>query len=60
VVLLREGQVAYDGLPEDALTAAHLSRTFGADLTVERAGVYYQVRVAESRRGGSDPAADRE
>jgi iron complex transport system ATP-binding protein len=46
VVLLREGQVAYDGLPEDALTAAHLSRTFGADLTVERAGVYYQVRVA--------------
>src|SRR4030095_8895467 len=30
VVLLREGQVAFDGAPEEALTAAHLSQTFGA------------------------------
>ena len=47
VVLLREGQVAYDGRPEDALTTGHLSQTFGANLTVERAGDYYHVRVAE-------------
>jgi iron complex transport system ATP-binding protein len=46
VVLLREGQVAYDGSPEDALTATHLSAVFGADLTVERAGGYYHVRVS--------------
>jgi ABC-type hemin transport system ATPase subunit len=45
VVLLREGQVAFDGTPTDALTAAHLSQTFGANLTVERAGDYYHVRV---------------
>jgi iron complex transport system ATP-binding protein len=46
VVLLREGQVAYDGRPDDALTPGHLSKTFGANLTVERAGDYYHVRVA--------------
>jgi iron complex transport system ATP-binding protein len=46
VVLLRAGQVAYDGRPEDALTTGHLSQTFDANLTVERAGDYYHVRVA--------------
>jgi iron complex transport system ATP-binding protein len=46
VVLLREGQVAYDGGPEDALTAARLGEVFDAHLTVERAGDYYHVRVA--------------
>jgi len=61
VVLLRDGQVSYDGTPEDALTPVHLSQTFGANLTVERAGDYYHVRVAEPRRGGSsDLPADRE
>jgi ABC-type hemin transport system ATPase subunit len=45
VVLLRQGKVAYDGSPEDALTAARLSNVFDASLTVERAGDYYQVRV---------------
>ena len=30
VVLLREGQVAFDGTPEEALTAAHLSQVFEA------------------------------
>jgi iron complex transport system ATP-binding protein len=45
VVLLREGRVAYDGTPADALTAAHLSNVFDANLTVERAGDYYHVRV---------------
>jgi ABC-type hemin transport system ATPase subunit len=48
VVLLRDGRVAYDGMPADALTAAHLSQTFGANLSVERAGDYYDVRVAET------------
>jgi len=46
VVLLREGQVAFDGRPEDALTPAHLSAVFGVDLIVERAGDYYEVRVS--------------
>jgi iron complex transport system ATP-binding protein len=50
VVLLREGKVAYDGSPQDALTAGHLSQVFDASLTVERAGDYYHVRVAEPRR----------
>jgi iron complex transport system ATP-binding protein len=48
VVLLRDGRVAYDGMPADALTDAHLSQTFGANLSVERAGDYYHVRVAET------------
>ncbi|HXH23913.1 MAG TPA: ATP-binding cassette domain-containing protein [Vicinamibacterales bacterium] len=47
VVLLRGGQVAYDGPPEQALTAPRLSEVFAADLSVERAGGYYHVRVAE-------------
>lgn len=49
VVLLREGRVAYDGTPADALTAPRLSEVFGAPLTVERAGAYYHLRVAEDR-----------
>jgi iron complex transport system ATP-binding protein len=49
VVLLREGQVAFDGAPENALTAARLSDVFGADLRVERAGDYYHVKVETSR-----------
>jgi iron complex transport system ATP-binding protein len=48
VVLLRQGKVAYEGSPEDALTAARLSNVFDASLTVERAGDYYQVRVGSS------------
>jgi iron complex transport system ATP-binding protein len=46
VVLLREGRVAYDGGPEDALTTARLSEVFGASLSVERADGYYHVRVS--------------
>jgi iron complex transport system ATP-binding protein len=45
VVLLREGQVAYDGVPADALTADRLSAVFGAPVSVERAGEYYHVKV---------------
>jgi len=46
VVLLRDGQVAFDGRPEDALTSARLGDVFGANLSVERAGDYYHVRVS--------------
>ncbi|HLG57777.1 MAG TPA: ATP-binding cassette domain-containing protein [Vicinamibacterales bacterium] len=46
VVLLREGRIAYQGSPADALTAARLSDVFGAPLTVERSGDYYHVKVA--------------
>jgi iron complex transport system ATP-binding protein len=49
VVLLRSGQVAYDGRPDEALTAARLNQVFDANLTVEHAGDYYHVRVAASR-----------
>jgi len=45
VVLLREGKVAFDGTPEEALTAAHLGALFGAPMLVERTGEYYHVRV---------------
>jgi iron complex transport system ATP-binding protein len=45
VVLLREGRVAFEGAPEDALTASHLTDLFGAPMVVERSGDYYHVRV---------------
>jgi iron complex transport system ATP-binding protein len=45
VVMLREGRVAFDGAPEDALTASHLTALFGAPMIVERSGEYYHVRV---------------
>lgn len=45
VVLLRDGRVAFDGTPAEALTAAHLSDLFGASMLVERSGDYYHVRV---------------
>ncbi|HKE86828.1 MAG TPA: AAA family ATPase, partial [Vicinamibacterales bacterium] len=45
VVLLRNGRVAFDGAPEEALTRDHLSDLFGAKMVVERAGDYYHVRV---------------
>jgi iron complex transport system ATP-binding protein len=48
VVLLREGKVAFEGAPEDALTPARLGQVFDASLTVERAGGYYHVRVSGS------------
>jgi iron complex transport system ATP-binding protein len=43
VVLIERGRVAVDGPPERVLTAAHLSRVFGAPLAVERGGDYYRV-----------------
>ena len=45
VVLLREGRVAFEGTPEEALTGPRLAEVFGAPLSVERAGGYYHVRV---------------
>jgi hypothetical protein len=37
--------VAFDGKPEEALTAQRLSDLFGAPMIVERTGDYYHVRV---------------
>jgi iron complex transport system ATP-binding protein len=45
VVLLRAGRIAFDGTPEEALTAARLEEVFGAPMTVARNGGYYDVRV---------------
>jgi iron complex transport system ATP-binding protein len=45
VILLQRGRVAADGAKYAVLTAAELSRTFDAPLTVEQAGGYYHVRV---------------
>jgi iron complex transport system ATP-binding protein len=45
VVLLRGGRIAFDGPPEDALTAQRLEEVFGGRLAVERSGGYYHVRV---------------
>ena len=45
VVMLREGRVAFDGTPDEALTAARLEDLFGAPMVVEKAGDYYHVRV---------------
>jgi iron complex transport system ATP-binding protein len=45
VVLLRDGRVAFDGTPAEALTAEHLSDLFGAPMLVQRSGEYYHVRV---------------
>ena len=45
VVMLREGRVAFDGTPDEALTPARLADLFGAPMVVERIGDYFQVRV---------------
>jgi iron complex transport system ATP-binding protein len=45
VVLLRGGRIAFDGPPEDALTAPRLEEVFGGRVAVERSGGYYHVRV---------------
>lgn len=45
VVLLREGRIAFDGRPEDALTPQRLQEVFGGPVAVTRGGGYYHVRV---------------
>jgi iron complex transport system ATP-binding protein len=45
VVLLRAGRIAYDGPPEDALTAERLEDVFGGAVTVVHSGGYYHVRA---------------
>ena len=45
VVLLRGGRIAFDGVPEAALTAERLQEVFGGRLAVARGGGYYHVRV---------------
>jgi len=45
VVLLRDGRIACDGPPAEALTDDQLTHVFGERLMVERSGDYYHVRV---------------
>jgi iron complex transport system ATP-binding protein len=45
VVLLRGGRIAFDGPPEEALTAPRLEAVFGGRVAVARSGGYYHVRV---------------
>ncbi len=45
VVLLRCGRVAMAGRKPSVLTAANLTRTFGAPMTVEESGGYYYARL---------------
>ena len=46
VVLLQNGRIAFDGTPEDALTAARLEAVFGAPVVVGRSAGYFHVRLA--------------
>ncbi len=46
VVLLRNGRIAFDGAPEDALTADRLEDVFGAPVVVGRSAGYFHVRLA--------------
>jgi iron complex transport system ATP-binding protein len=46
VVLLRNGRIAFDGAPEEALTAARLEAVFGAPVIVGRSAGYFHVRLA--------------
>lgn len=48
VVLLREGRIAFDGPPDEALTSDRLGAVYGGTLTVERSGDYYYVRAGGS------------
>ena len=45
VILLKDGRVAFDGTPEDALSPPRLEAVFGARMIVTRSGGYYDVRV---------------
>lgn len=46
VVLLRHGRVAFEGGPEEALTADRLAEVFGAPMMVEHSDGFYHVKVA--------------
>ena len=59
VVLLSEGRIAFDGPPEEALTAERLGAIYGAALEVGKSGGYYHVRVARPDGGPSDAGAGR-
>lgn len=45
VVLLQGGRVAFDGPPQEALTATRLSDLLGAPVAVEHSGGYFHVRM---------------
>jgi iron complex transport system ATP-binding protein len=44
VVLLKSGEVAFDGPAEEALTSERLEAVFGGPVVVESSGGYYHVR----------------
>jgi iron complex transport system ATP-binding protein len=46
VVLLSKGRIAFDGPPDEVLTAERLGAVYGAPLAIEKSGGYYHVRVA--------------
>jgi iron complex transport system ATP-binding protein len=46
VVLLSRGRIAFDGPPEEVLTAERLGAVYGAPLEVGKSGGYYHVRVS--------------
>ncbi|MEO7274509.1 MAG: molybdenum ABC transporter ATP-binding protein, partial [Vicinamibacterales bacterium] len=48
VVLLHQGRIAGDGAKAEILTAAHLSRVFGAALRLDESDGFYYARPAES------------
>jgi iron complex transport system ATP-binding protein len=47
VILLRRGQVAFDGAKEAMLTSAHLSHVYEAPLTVRTHGGYFDAVLTE-------------
>jgi iron complex transport system ATP-binding protein len=53
LILLRRGQIAFDGPKEATLTAARLSHVFEAPVAVRREGDYYSAAMARSDGGTS-------
>jgi len=46
VVLLQDGRLAFDGTPEEALSAERLTQVFGAPVVVTQSAGYFHVRLA--------------
>jgi iron complex transport system ATP-binding protein len=46
VILLAGGRIMMDGPPESVLTSAALSEAYGADVTLQKHGTQYELRLA--------------
>jgi iron complex transport system ATP-binding protein len=46
VVLLQDGRIAFDGTPDEALSAERLTEVFGAPVVVTKSAGYFHVRLA--------------